>query len=111
MFLLKPDLSLERHGKIVRILDTKWKVINTIAADAWRTKFGMSQADIYQVFAYGRKYLTDEPDKNVCLIYPKTRVFPKPLEHFEIEHDLRLHVLPFDIERGELLGLDGVSIS
>jgi 5-methylcytosine-specific restriction enzyme subunit McrC len=110
MFLLKPDLSLDWNGKAVRILDTKWKLLNAVSGEVRSNKYGVSQSDIYQLFAYGRKYLRDESEKIVCLIYPRTSVFPSPLPHFEIEQDLRLYVLPFDIERGELLGLDAIQI-
>ncbi len=110
MFLLKPDLSLERYGAPIRILDTKWKILDSLGPDAQRKKYDISQQDVYQLFAYGRKYLRDQPGKIVCLIYPKTSKFPAPLPDFEIESDLRLHILPFDIERGELLELDALTL-
>lgn len=110
MFLLKPDLSLERHGAPIRILDTKWKTLDSLSPDALRRKYDVSQPDVYQLFAYGRKYLRDRPEKIVCLVYPKTSQFPAPLPYFEIEPDLQLHVLPFDIQRGELLELEGLAL-
>lgn len=60
-FALRPDLVLEKNGRKV-IMDTKWK--NLI--DNERNNYGISQADMYQMFAYSKKYRT--PD--IWLLYP-----------------------------------------
>ena len=60
-FALRPDLVLEKNGRKV-IMDTKWK--NLI--DNERNNYGISQADMYQMFAYSKKYGT--PD--IWLLYP-----------------------------------------
>lgn len=64
-FKLRPDLVVknafsEKHK--VMIMDTKWKRLNRNSA----SNYGISQADMYQMYAYSKKYHT--PD--VWLIYP-----------------------------------------
>ncbi|WP_144361939.1 McrC family protein [Shewanella sp. MSW] len=94
LFTLKPDLMIERDGEQVCVLDTKWKRINPDSTD----KFDLSQADFYQMFAYGQKYLKAEG--TLVLIYPQTGTFQKPLEgHFAFSGSLKLWVLPFKIDK------------
>ena len=63
MFLLKPDVYLEKDEKVI-LLDTKWKVL----FDDRRQNFGISQADMYQMYAYYNRY---SKVKRVVLVYPK----------------------------------------
>lgn len=64
-FKLRPDLvvksSTNSEHPIV-IMDTKWKRLNPSA----KSNYGISQADMYQMYAYSKKYKT--PD--IWLIYP-----------------------------------------
>ena len=64
-FKLRPDLviknALSEKHKVV-IMDTKWKRLNRNPA----SNYGISQADMYQMYAYSKKYHT--PD--IWLIYP-----------------------------------------
>ena len=101
MFRLKPDLLLDLAGQNW-VLDTKWKLLD---AGAVSDKYGLSQADFYQMFAYGQKYLAGSGD--MLLIYPCTERFQKPLPLFEFSPELRLQVVPFDLESG-ILCLDGL---
>ena len=61
LFPLRPDLVLERAGRAV-ILDTKWKLLTDGARN-----YGISQADMYQMYAYGKKYGASQ----VFLLYPR----------------------------------------
>ena len=61
-FRTRPDLIVRRGSRIVLIIDTKWKRITRIDDP----KRGVSQADVYQLMAYGRLY--DCP--HVVLLYP-----------------------------------------
>ena len=61
-FRTRPDLIVRRSTRIVLIIDTKWKRITRIDDP----KQGVSQADVYQLMAYGRLY--DCP--HVVLLYP-----------------------------------------
>lgn len=61
-FALRPDLVITRPDESMIILDTKWKkLINNKKAN-----YGISQADMYQMYAYAKKYQTSE----VWLLYP-----------------------------------------
>lgn len=97
MFQLRPDLLIERSGTRWA-LDTKWKLVN----GANKTKnYGLSQADFYQLFAYGQKYLSGKGE--LGLIYPRRDSFREPLPVFEFDPELRLWVLPFDLHSGLLI--------
>lgn len=98
MFRLKPDLLLEHEG-LTWVLDTKWKLIDAAARER---NYGLSQADFYQLYAYGQSYLQGQGE--MVLIYPRTERFREPLEPFAFSAQLRLWVLPFDLLAGELLG-------
>ncbi len=101
-FRLKPDLLIMNHKKPQFVLDTKWKLLNE-SQNNGSEKFGLSQADFYQMFAYGHKYLGGEGQ--MALIYPKTEQFRHPINHsFNFSERLRLWILPFDIANGVLDG-------
>lgn len=60
-FALRPDVVCQRDGRTV-IMDTKWKsLINNE-----RANYGISQSDMYQMYAYSKKYVTSE----IWLLYP-----------------------------------------
>lgn len=94
MFQLRPDLLIERGKEVVAVLDTKWKLIS---ASNKSEKYGLSQSDIYQLFAYGHKYLKGGKGE-MMLIYPKTTSFSRMLSEFKCSDDLKLWVVPFDLE-------------
>ena len=90
VFAMKPDISLIKQGDVQFILDTKWKRINGEGSDP---KHGISQADMYQLFAYGKKYGC----KQVALVYPKTEQFKKKL-CYKFDDKLSLFCFPFDVK-------------
>lgn len=61
-FALRPDLVVTRNDGSIVILDTKWKSL----IDDKRANYGISQADMYQMYAYSKKYGTSE----IWLLYP-----------------------------------------
>ena len=71
-FRTRPDLIIRRDRRIVLIIDTKWKRITSRIHD---TKQGVSQADIYQLMAYGQVY--DCPDVRSALS-PSRRAAARP---------------------------------
>ncbi len=97
-FMLVPDLLLIDSERTM-VLDTKWKRIDQSLGNA-SDKYGLSQADFYQLFAYGERYLDGAGD--VLLVYPKTSTFCEPLPAFEFSDLLRLWVVPFDLEAGRI---------
>jgi len=61
-FKLRPDIVVSQNESNI-ILDTKWKNLNTNERD----NYGISQSDMYQMYAYSKKY------KNapvIWLLYP-----------------------------------------
>ncbi|WP_196427128.1 McrC family protein [Paenibacillus woosongensis] len=58
-FQLKPDIVVQGPGGVI-VLDTKWKLLSP------SPDYGISQADMYQAYAYGKKYSASE----VYLLYP-----------------------------------------
>lgn len=103
MFQLKPDLGLYRDGRLVSLLDAKWK---RIGEDGAGKNYGLSQADFYQMFAYGQRYLHGRGE--IALIYPRTDAFQAPLPPFAFDPALSLHVLPFDLSSDQAIGLERV---
>ena len=97
VFLLRPDLMIEHSGKRW-VLDTKWKRLDS---EMKGKHYGVNHADLYQMFAYGHKYLGGEGD--LILIYPRRSRFQEALPVFEYAPGMRLWVLPFDLEVGRLI--------
>ena len=95
-FALMPDFLLTL-GDRRWVLDTKWKRINQSLNNP-SDKYWLSQADFYQLFAYGQRYLHGAGD--LLLVYPKTAAFSAPLPAFEFSEFMRLWVIPFDLEHG-----------
>ncbi len=94
-FKLKPDLLIKSGNKNICVLDTKWKLLDSNKKDS-KEKYGLSQADFYQLFAYGQKYLNGEG--TLVLIYPQTREFPSAITNsFDFNNRLKLWVVPFPI--------------
>ncbi|MXR36120.1 McrC family protein [Craterilacuibacter sinensis] len=100
MFKLQPDLLIEQ-GNSCWVLDTKWKKLDSSDREG---KYGLSQADFYQLFAYGQRYLGGKGE--LVLIYPVSRNFTCALLPFEFDSALRLHVVPFDLDKEQLLLAD-----
>ena len=63
-FLMKPDIVVRRkQDSAIFVLDTKWKILSDS-----KTNYGISQADMYQMYAYQKKYGA----KDITLLYPRT---------------------------------------
>ena len=62
-FLLRPDIVLRSKEGGVVIMDTKWKRLISNP----QKNYGISQADMYQMYAYHTRY---ENVKRVILLYP-----------------------------------------
>jgi 5-methylcytosine-specific restriction enzyme subunit McrC len=101
-FRLRPDLLIKNSLQNLMVLDTKWKLLDSLKANG-KEKYGLSQSDFYQLQAYGLSYLDGERD--IVLIYPKTDVFREPLPVFDFNMlgELRLWVLPFCLKERKLL--------
>lgn len=89
-FGLKPDIVVTL-GERSWIVDAKWKLLNASVAG-----YNLSQADFYQLFAYGHAYLAGTGE--TFLVYPRTSSFDQPLAPFRFSERLTLQVLPFDLD-------------
>lgn len=96
-FRLKPYIVINK-GEI--IADTKWKLLSFE-----KTNSGISQADMYQLYAYGTKY---ETCKNLYLIYPyDSEKLENSYQYFKDEdRSLQVDVLFFDLEKDSFLNRD-----
>ncbi len=72
-FALRPDIVVTRNDGSKVILDTKWKCL----VDKPHINYGISQSDMYQMYAYSKKYGTPE----IWLLYP---VNPEMRGHSDI---------------------------
>ena len=104
MFRLKPDILITKGKEPLHVIDAKWKLLNE---NARAKNYEISQMDMYQLFAYGRKYMEGQAERSLMLIYPKSPNFTKPLPPFHYDNATTLQVLPFDLEEGRLVGWDG----
>ncbi|PZQ58884.1 MAG: restriction endonuclease [Sphingomonas taxi] len=66
VFQTRPDILVKRDDVVLQVIDTKWK---RIAARIDDPKRGVSQADVYQMMAYGRLYRCDR----LTMLYPHHR--------------------------------------
>ena len=84
-FKLRPDIFLKDKF----IADTKWKIISS--------KDDISQADLYQLYAYGKKHECDR----LHLIYPKIDDIRQKTMKFRYDDEMWLEILYFDLEKDE----------
>ena len=100
-FRLKPDIvatNTYNHNRI--IFDTKWKLLDESKE---KKNYNISQSDMYQLYAYGKKYALDassegkEPE--LVLLYPSNPDFKNSLEKFIYDGELTLNVIPFDLNK------------
>lgn len=67
-FALRPDIVLQNNAKKhTVIIDTKWKLLTNSPT----SNYGISQTDMYQMYAYAKKYGTND----IRLLYPITNEF------------------------------------
>lgn len=96
VFALKPDIVIN-NGII--IADTKWKLL-----DASKTNDGVSQGDIYQMYAYATKYQEEGSEcKAIYLIYPahdgtQIKSANYCFDGVNQSKDISLQVVFFDLE-------------
>jgi len=78
-FLMKPDIVIKNKalGQVF-VMDTKWKVLSDAKAN-----YGISQADMYQMYAYQKKYTSE----NVTLLYPLTEKVEQDKDIRFLSHD------------------------
>lgn len=88
VFTTKPDISIMFDKTVLKIADTKYK---KLAEDD--TKYGVSQTDLYQMFAYSRRYKTQD----ITLIYPKTNDVQS--HTLDLPDETRVSIRSIDLSR------------
>ena len=86
-FKLRPDIFLKDKF----IADTKWKII--------KSRDDISQADLYQLYTYGKKYECGK----LYLIYPKIDGAKQDSMNFKYDDEMWLEILYFDLENDKLI--------
>jgi len=101
VFHLRPDLALRApDGTFPLLIDTKYKALTP----AQRGAAGISPADMYQMYAYARRYACPR----VLLLYPQTAVMAEPLRlRFDLEGGGTVQAATVDL-RVELGAAEGV---
>lgn len=91
IFSLRPDIYLEKGDDVV-LMDTKWKLLT----DDRTEKYGISQADMYQMYAYHKRF---KNVKKVILLYPSLEK-KEPLTFVVDDDNVQIFVayLPFGNE-------------
>ncbi|CAG0947709.1 McrC family protein [Geobacter sp.] len=73
-FHLRPDIGVYRRDELVCLIDTKWKRL-----DLNKPHAGVSQADIYQMYAYGKEY----GSALTVILYPRWGSLPEIVAGYE----------------------------
>lgn len=110
MFRLRPDIVVESDKDSSRyeciIIDTKWKAIDSQSPNR---NYLIDMKDMYQLYAYGQKYMQGETPRaghevvpKLVLLYPYSEKFTEKLPEFIYEdvlekYGLKLMVVPFDL--------------
>lgn len=110
MFRLRPDIVVETNKDNLRyeciIIDTKWKAIDSQSPNR---NYLIDMKDMYQLYAYGQKYMQGETPRaghevvpKLVLLYPYSEKFTEKLPDFVYEdvlekYGLKLMVVPFDL--------------
>ena len=93
-FALKPDIVINKDKEDMIIADTKWKILSEEKANN-----GISQADMYQLYAYGTKY---KNCKRLFLIYPCPSSNNIKNSYYKFSNNLSLKVLFFNLDKDKL---------
>lgn len=98
VFQTRPDILIKRGDAVLQVIDTKWKRIVARIDDP---KHGVSQADVYQMMAYGRLYGCGR----LTLVYPHHREIGGDEGHIGVytvnSSQDRLELFSVDVSRSE----------
>ena len=93
-FRIRPDLVV-RTSEVLIVADTKWKIIDHNLSGK---NYLITQADMYQLYAYGKKYESD----HLILIYPECETFTKELL-FQYDSQITLRCVPWSFKKENLV--------
>ena len=92
IFSLRPDIVIEDNNGNTIIMDTKWKRLY----DSSQENYGISQQDMYQMYAYSKKYKANE----VWVLYPRVNELENRIIEFRDE-DTKIHIFFVDVSEIE----------
>lgn len=100
-FRLRPDIVVRKNGTTI-IMDTKWKRLNKNP----NQNYGISQADMYQMYAYAKKYseemIDEESVPEVWLLYPYyDEVKDFEIDPFISDDGVKVHVYFVNVDKIE----------
>ena len=95
IFSLRPDIVLRKENKIT-ILDTKWKRLIPES----RKNYGISSVDMYQMYAYAKKYEENGIIPEIYVIYPKTKDMIET-KYFESNDGVKVNIFFIDLANVE----------
>lgn len=92
-FALIPDIVIRKENRVI-VLDTKWK---RIVPDSSKN-YGISQSDMYQMYAYAKKYNTSE----IVLLYPRNKDMSESEDiSFTSDDEVNVRVYLVDVDNIE----------
>ncbi len=92
VFSLRPDIVVRTDTKHTYVMDTKWKRLYNDPS----VNYGISQADMYQMFAYSKKYHTPY----IWLLYPVTETMKDHKQIiFKSDEDTEIRVQFVDVAK------------
>jgi len=96
-FSLRPDIVIKKRENEIIVLDTKWKIL----IDDERKNYGISQADMYQMYSYAKKYEA----QSVFVIYPLNSQMMEYVDKgisFTSEDNVKVHIFLIDLVNMEI---------
>lgn len=98
IFQMRPDITIADKftNEVSHIIDTKYKILN-----GEQRKLGISQSDMYQMYAYSHKYNV----RDITLIYPEQTDESIQQTSYEIkdsnllERSMNIHIRTIDLNR------------
>ena len=92
IFSLRPDIVVKDKEENTIIMDTKWKRLY----DSPQENYGISQTDMYQMYAYSKKYNANK----VWVLYPRVNELENRIIEFRDE-DTKIHIFFVDVSEIE----------
>lgn len=93
-FRIRPDIVVKTNELLI-VADTKWKVIDQTQSSK---NYLISQSDMYQLYAYGKKYASND----LILIYPECETFTEELL-FQYDDQITLRCVPWSFRKENLV--------
>lgn len=92
IFQMRPDITIANRStnQNEHVIDTKYKIL-----DSQQRKLGVSQADLYQMYAYSHKYEV----RDITLIYPEQTDELSINKSYIIDQDCFVHIRTVNLNR------------